>query len=375
MTVFQPAAAAYIQQRIAAACEDGSRTLTLTGNYEIEAPIRLPSDFTLTLDNCHLRMADGTFCNMLVNEHCRTEEGRTLAGTDRNIRILGVGKAILDGGEYNGLSERNSCKDGMPHISHNNLLLFTNVDGFEIRNLHLRDQRWWAMNFIYSRNGHIADIDFRSNPTWVAQDGIRYDHLSSRGYGPQESADHSYNGVLVKNSDGIDLRSGCHNILIENITGFTEDDTIALTGLRGRLETMFEVEGLNPDIRNVTIRNVMSSAFCANIRLLNQSGIRLYNILIDGVTDTSADSPYMDRGGSGIRIGDTHLYGTRHATADETFNITVRNVYSRAATVMRIAGAMKDCLFENIRAFDAVDGAGVLLENNATVDITPFLKN
>ena len=61
MTVFRPERAAFIQQQINAACEDGSRNLTLTGNYEIEAPIRLPSDFTLILNNCHLRMADGTF--------------------------------------------------------------------------------------------------------------------------------------------------------------------------------------------------------------------------------------------------------------------------------------------------------------------------
>ena len=49
-----------------------------------------------------------------------------------------MGRVILDGGEYNGLSEKNSLKDGNPHISVNNLILFTNVDGFTIRGLHLR---------------------------------------------------------------------------------------------------------------------------------------------------------------------------------------------------------------------------------------------
>ena len=43
---------------------------------------------------------------------------------------------------------------------------------------------------------------------------------------------------------------------------------------------------------------------------------------------------------------------------------------TRAA--LRIAGAMKDCLFENIRTFD---DAGALLVNDATVDIAPFFKN
>lgn len=365
----------YIQSMIAAACEQGTRQITVTGKYEIESPIRLPSDFTLLLENCHLRMADGSFCNMIVNEHCRTPEGQTAEGTDRNIRILGKGQVILDGGEYNGLSERNSLKDGRPHISHNNLILFTNVDGFDIRGLHLCRQRWWAMNFIFCRNGSIRDIDFRADSRWIDSEGITHDTLGARAYGTAEKANVDYEGIIIKNADGIDLRSGCHDILIENITGFTEDDTVALTGLHGMMEQMFEVPGLDPDIHNVIIRNVMSSAFCANIRLLNQSGIRLYNILIDGMMDTSANSPYMERGGSGIRIGDNHLYGTRHATPDETFNITVRNVYSRAGAVMRLAGAMRDCLFENIRSFDEGDGAVMLLENNASVDITPFFRN
>jgi hypothetical protein len=38
-----------------------------------------------------------------------------------------------------------------------------------------------------------------------------------------------YGDVLVKNSDGIDLRQGYHHITIENITVFTQDDAVALT--------------------------------------------------------------------------------------------------------------------------------------------------
>ena len=132
------------------------------------------------------------------------------------------------------------------------------------------------------------------------------------------------------------------------------------------------MKDMDRDIYNVVIRNVVSSAFCANVRLLNQSGVRLYNILVDGVYDSSKNSPYMGRGGSGVRLGDVHLYGTRHATPDETFNITIRNVCSRAGAALRLAGAMKDCRFENIRAFD---GAGLLIEDNASVDVSDFIKN
>ncbi len=362
--------AALIQAEIDRAAAEGVNQATVTGNYEIEKTILLPSDFTLTLANCHLRMAANTFCNMFTNASCRTEKGRMEEGTDRNITLRGVGRAILDGGEYNGLSERNSMKDGRPHISVNNVLLFTNVNGFRVQNLHVRNQRWWALNFIQCCNGYIGGIDFLADYTVVDENGERRPGLGKRSYEGAQAA--TYEQVYVKNADGIDLRTGCHDIIIENITGFTEDDTIALTGLPGKMEMMFGVEGRDLDIYNVVIRNVMSSAYCANVRLLNQSGVKLYNILVDGVVDSSKNSPYMERGGTGVRVGDVHMYGTRHATADETFNITIRNVYSRARAALRIAGAMKDCLFENIRVFD---GAEQLLVNDATVDIAPFLKN
>jgi len=279
-----------------------------------------------------------------------------------------VGNTILDGGEYNGLSERNSLQDGRPHISVNNILLFANVTGFRVENLHVRNQRWWALNFIHCCCGYIGHIDFLSDYSYIDSEGKRRWGLGKC----QPDTDHlsTYEEIYIKNSDGIDLRTGCHDIIIENITGFTEDDTVALTGLSETLEEMFTVQGRCQDIYNVIIRNVMSSSYCANVRLLNQSGVKLYNILVDGVMDSSQNSPYMERGGAGVRIGDLHMYGTRHATPDETFNITVRNVYSRAEIGLRIAGGMKDCLFENIRIFD---NAGKWLVNEATVDISGFL--
>ena len=306
----------YITGLIAEAIQNGSRTATVCGNWEIDREVRLPSDFTLILEDCHLRMADGCFSNLFVNEHHGTEVGRTTEGTDRNITILGRGRAILDGGEYNGLSEKTQGKDGMPPIWKNNLLLFTNVDGFRITGLSCRNQRWWALNFVYCANGYLGQIDFCANDAAVDEEGNLY-HGLKRSH---------YEDVLVKNADGIDLRQGCHHIVIEDITGFTEDDTIALTALNGNLERSFSVAGLPADLCHVTVRNIRSAAFCTNVRVLNQGDVMLHDILVDGVYDMGTDSPYMDRGIYAVRIGDNHLYGTRHATPEETYRITVRNV-------------------------------------------------
>ena len=340
---FQPNGTEHITKAIAAACAAGERTAVITGNWEITAAVRIPSDFTLVLDGCHLRMADGVYDNLFVNEHHGTAVGKTVDGADRNIQIRGQNGAVLDGGTYNGLSERNAGKDGLPPIWKNNLLLFTNVDGFFVSGLHCRNQRWWALNFVYCRNGTVRDMAFTACDLWLDADGAVHRGLQRD----------CYEEILVKNADGIDLRQGCHDIVIENITGFTEDDSVALTGLNGRLEKEFAVPGLCPDIHDVCVRNIRTAAFCTNVRLLNQGDVKLYNIEIDGVYDMSETSPHMDRGIYTVRVGDTRLYGTRHATKDETYNISVKNLYSRAATAaVSLAGDMANFTTENIRCAD-----------------------
>ena len=350
--VFKRGGAAYIRALIREGIENGSRTATVRGDHEIEEAVLLPSDFTLILDGCHLRMADGTFDNMFRNEGCGDVLARQAGGEDRNIRILGVGEAILDGGEYNGLSERNAGRDGRPPMYVNNLLLFVNVEGFEIRDIRCRNQRWYALCFLYCGHGVIENIDFCSNDTCIDEEGnvTHYILRDKRQY------------VLVQNADGIDLRTGCHDIKVENITGFTEDDTIALNGIIKQDGFIaFRVPGKPLDICRIEIRNVRSSAHCSNVRLLSQGGVPLHDILVDGVFDTSEGSPHMDVGGNGVRVGDIYLYGSRHATEDEMYNITVRNVRSRASgAAVNLGGRMRNLVLENIEAFD---GAIPLLDN------------
>lgn len=347
---FAKGGSAYISAQIQEAVKDGGRTATVSGNWEINEAIRLPSNFTLILENAHLRMAEGVYSNMFVNEHHGTDEGGTVSGTDRNINLIGRGLAILDGGKYNGLSERNHLQDGMPPIWKNNLLLFTNVDGYKVSGISCRNQRWWALNFIYCRNGYLGNIDFCASDIGIDENGNVYHGLKHDKY--QE--------VLVKNADGIDLRRGCHDILIENITGFTEDDSVALTALNGAMERAFDVKGLPTDICNVEIRNIRTAAYCSNVRLLNQGDIKLHDITIDGVYDMSGESPYMDKGIYTVRVGDVHLYGTRHATEDETYNITIKNVCGGGEYVLCLAGAMKNLVYFGI---EARDGAKMLKDD------------
>ena len=339
----------HIASLIKEALMNETRTATVSGNWEIDTPVRIPSNFTLILEDCHLKLADSVYCNIFINENNGTDIGKTLSGTDRNINIIGRGKAILDGGNYNGLSEKTQLKDGLPGIWNNNLILFTNVDGFKIEGIACHNQRWWAMNFIYCSNGYVGNIDFQATDTAIDENGNEYHCLSLA----------KYSDILVKNADGIDLRVGCHDILIENITGFTEDDSVALTALLGRMEDTFAVEGHPTDIYNVTVRNINTAALCSCVRLLNQGGPKLHDIVVDGVYDKGYECPSMDRGFIGVRVGDIHLYGACYPTEGDTYNITIKNVRSCAHYAVSLSCDIENLVMYGIETFD---GAKMLLD-------------
>ena len=124
-----------IQNAIERAVREGTRRVRIprlnerTGEerWVIDESICLPSDIEILFDDTHLVLADGCFCNMFT-----AHGGDTVEKALRNITLRGRGNAVLDGGHYNGLSERNAEKDGMPHISKNTTLLFTNVEGLAV---------------------------------------------------------------------------------------------------------------------------------------------------------------------------------------------------------------------------------------------------
>lgn len=333
---FKVGGSQYVNNLINNAKTSGKNEITVSGNWEIDEAIRIPSNFTVNLVDCHLRLKDGSVCNVFVNEHNETKIGTTKEGTDVNINVIGKGRAILDGGKPNGLNEKVPKEERIAPLYKNNLILFTNVNGFKISGIQCYNQRWWALNFVYCVNGYIGNIEFRANDTAIDKDGNEYHTLSWD----------KYDDVLVKNADGVDIRQGCNNILIENLTGFTEDDSVALTGLDG-FEKDFKVQGLPSDIAFITIKNIKTSAFCTNVRLLNQGEIKLHDIFIDGVYDDSKNCSSLQSGLYAVRVGDTHLYGKRHSTKEETYNITIKNVYGAGRYAVALAGEIG-----NLQMFD-----------------------
>lgn len=279
----------------------------------IDRALILDSNKKITLDGAHLRLADGVYCCIFSTQYpldgaCQHKE---------NISIIGRNGAVLDGGVYNGLCERNSLKDGLPHIFNNNMIFMRNVDHFEVRGLKIIEQRYWALNFLHCAHGSISDIEFQASNQ-------------------------------ARNQDGIDLRFGCHDILIENIFGTTGDDTVALTALNHRPAHRYYLADGESDIYNVTIRNV--DAACTGghgiIRLLCHDGCRVHDIVIEDIVDRNFELGKKNH--AAIRIGDANYSTVKPAEDSDMYNITVRRVKTDAPMAIKLHGNPENFVYEDI---------------------------
>jgi hypothetical protein len=286
--------------------------------WDIDTCILLPSDMTILLDGCYMRMVDDVISNMFRNKNAWTKEGNTLEGEQHNIRIIGRGNAVIDGGKPSALCEQmhRDFPDKYPSMQVNLLLFLHNVRDFEVRNIRFTNSRWWATCFMYCRRGRIADLDFRMYAT-------------------------------IENQDGIDLRIGCEYITIENITGITGDDVIALTALPNEdgFEDGLHVEGKSIDIHDVTIQNVMAASHgCGIVRFLCEEGANEYNITVDNVKDTGEAMA-----GTSVIVGstDTHFANPPHQMGDFR-NVVLRNIYTSAQRGISLAESMQNIHIENL---------------------------
>ena len=313
--------------------------------WDIDSAILLPSDIHIVLDNCYMRQTDGSFDNVFRNENIYTDGFATADGEQRNIFITGIGNAVIDGGTPNGLTEKTSEKDGNPHIIWNNTILLHNIDGFAIENIKIINQRWWAINLIYATNGRVDNV------TFDAKDNI-------------------------PNQDGLDLRCGCHNISVSNIFGQAGDDLIALSGFMGFERRLgFIVPEKDKDIYNVTIRNVVGTSVTkAVVALRNHDEIKLYDVTVEGVTDTSGDgngnSPYAI-----VRVGQKTYSNIRPSVIGETSRIFINNVHAAHGDAVLVNATLCDSYITNI--FCAKDARTAFSTRSDWSKVAPgaYMKN
>lgn len=309
-----------IARRIAAACADGSRAVTLARNaaapdgvWRLTRAILLPDDFTLVFDGCRVELADGAQDNLVRN--AGAAEGACVP--NHGIRILGANGAVLSGGRRNHYLPRRS---GDPNGWRSVGILLCDVSDYEIGGFAMAETQCWAISQERCCRGRVHDIVFGSTD-------------------------------LLFNQDGVDVRKGCHDLVIENISGSTGDDAVALTATRDPPGTPARYGmqiggngtlGERDDVYNVTIRNVKARSAGGHgvIRLLTCDGIKMHHITVEDIIDTATGD--QKRSQATIRIGDSHYHRTRRCQMGEMHHVSVRNVTAAGKVAVWVKGPLCD---------------------------------
>ena len=329
----------------------------------LDSAILIPGNTTLIISNCRIKLSDRARDNWIRSANCAV--GKPDVDWISHVHIIGEGNAVLEGADdprSTGDSSKNLTKDVFDQMKivngsvirntygtdagkadenqkgdwRNIGILLARVKDFSIRNLTLRNAHSWSVSLEYCRRGQIRELNFEAD-----------EHPVING-----------REVTMLNRDGLDLRNGCRDITIENITGYSGDDLIALTAIgssprpAGRLRSMHFCGG-DPDLReqdvfNIVIRNIRgySAGGYMIVRFLNQKGVRMHRIQLDGVLDTS---PAGHRCMAAVKIGDANYGGP--AKRGETSDFLIGNIQTQAKHAFIFGSPLSDSLIFNVRYF------------------------
>ena len=343
----------------------------------LDRAILLPENTTVILKNCKLKLSDRCRDNFFRSANC----GLGIAFPEKisNIHIRGEGTCILEGADHPRATGDSSklLHAPCPHLAedicrigewipeerrkpdkldfwdvHNHSygtdsgkegesqygdwrgigILLANVDRFSISNLKIVKSHGWGISLEACENGRIEKIEFES------------------------TMHKEIDGMLMnmENQDGVDIRNGCHHIVISDITGHTGDDVIALTAVAnpeylpgGSLRTTHVMHNdwtvRERDIHDIIIRNVIAHSYlCYTIRLLPALA-SIYNVVIDGVIDTQTD---CKASAGTLLLGDSGFYGKN--LPDSMRNISISNVICNSENAIIVEGYLTNSVITNV---------------------------
>ncbi|HEY9262270.1 glycosyl hydrolase family 28-related protein [Chitinophaga sp.] len=280
-----------IQAAIDKAKKQGSgKTFIPAGHYLISRAICLPSNFTLTASpDAHISLKPGANTYLLRNED--------LENGNKNI--------VVTGGKWNGngYTQTRTVRNTVATSDFCFGFFFYKVKQLEVAAMQIDSTRSWGIAYMECDTVHIHDIHFQQNPF----------------------RDAAGTSALMNNGDGV--TGGGNQVLIENISGFTNDDLVAFAAggacFQGKMAPFAAY-----DYKDVTVRNIFPQSIYDSIPTLKAvafytfEGKRVSNITIDHVQGNTACASVLfyslfDKAGtfSNVKVSD----------------ITGANIYSRAA--------------------------------------------
>jgi len=290
-----------------------SRTIVFDGkDYYLDEAVVLDSRTHVIIDNCALRQNDLVFDNIFRGANVIVDPDAPYGyplevGDISDIKIEGRGDARLVGT----LLPRVAYHPGKDEYQRMTgdfwgwrtlMIQFAMGKNIEISGIALSHTMCWAITFEFCTEVYVHDVDI------VAK---------------------------VKNGDGIDFRSGCHHCRVENITGYTSDDTVACTALQTTARGVYPnkksvypitvtgglTRGLSTDIHDITVKGIKTGGLCHGMICLAANGNKVYDI----------DISDFDEAPDGARTSTVCIYtgyGTGY-TAGDISNISIKNIHAR----------------------------------------------
>ncbi len=303
---------------LAAAEASDERTIVFDKkDWLLTEAVLLDNHTHVLIDNCTVKLADFTYDNVFRGKNVIVNEQDPYGmpvdcRPIRDIKIQGRGAAVISGPErrkrgYHPVLRQEQEMVGDFWGWRTLLISLSNGRDFEVSDLTFQKTCCWAMSFDLCRDGYIHDITFDTE---------------------------------VKNGDGIDFRSGCHDCSVERIYGTTSDDTVACTALyregevypKGNylypLEPSLCIQERNPlarDISNIQIRDIQTNGRHHGVICLAANGNRVHDIHIENIVEAAYEDQYRE---ATVKVYTG--YGTEYRRGDIS-DIYVKNVLGRYA--------------------------------------------
>ncbi|APZ82864.1 hypothetical protein [Flavobacterium phage FL-1] len=282
-----------INQAINFASTNSVYNVVCNGTYYLDSAILMKSNVNL-INNGKIIMNSGMKDNMI-------RAASTVVGTPiSNFKIKGVG--LFQGSSDTWGSDNPSGVNGEAWRSI--AILLANASDFEIEGITIKNSHGWGINMEQSRYGSVKNIHFDN-------DGSK------------------------SNQDGVNVRHGSHHIVIENISGVTHDDIVAVTNLLfGNAinylgQTIYESGKANFNSHDITIRNINRHISAGTIggftppvkkggiTIMCHDGLKVYNVSIDGVT---GDAQIY------IQFNQITYWVTSPGTVNDVYNLNISNI-------------------------------------------------
>ncbi|ULT40337.1 glycoside hydrolase family 28 protein [Niabella defluvii] len=262
-----------------------------TAIWLIDKAILLPGNAVLELDNCTIKLSDHCRDNFIrsANAGLGISDVKPLG----NIRIIGKGNVLLEGaanpratGDHNktlskdpeGFNQSYGSDAGKPGENQkggwrNHAVILAHVDVFEISGIKLKDYHAHGIVLERCTNGVVRDITFQVRQA-VTIAGVE---------------------KQVLNQDGMGVRFGCRNIIIERCQGNSGDDFINIgltdTGVPAGAENVNVVSGSvyggpADNIANIYLQNWQDFYSISHraIRIMPVGKLRIQNVFVENMT-------------------------------------------------------------------------------------------